>query len=325
MNIKNIILAATSVLGLALWSTVSHAANPVDPAACTVSGLVQAGGGLSGEGYGTNVSGIKSPATWAMAFGEAALDYACNDWVGQLDGAYYGHWASENTPVIDISNSNGHVGGAAFWRNADVGELGIAASRIFQTNSVKQLGVPVVTDVSGGLWRIGGFGEYYGGEMFTLGAGANYINGQAVFYQNPATPLDHTGFEADIYAKFYPSDNFGLTMRGDVLSSTMNALGQSFNWKGYAVSAEAEYLIPDSAFSLFASARYAKRTLDNNAGSYYSFDDKQGLLGIRFAFGGSPVSSLRDRDRHGSYDNTSVFDEKLPSFDSEYVNSQAAP
>lgn len=325
MTHKNIVLAATSILFMAWGSSLSHAADPVAPAACTVSGLVQAGGGLSGEDFTTNTGPPKSPATWAMAFGEAALDYACNDWVGQLDGAYYGHWANENTPTIYLSNGNGHLGGAAFWRNADIGALGLSASRIFQTNSVTIGGAPAPPDVSSGLWRVGGFGEYYGGDMFTLGAGAHYINGQAAFFISPGSPFDHAGFEADLYGKFYPSDNFDLTLRGDVLSSKFTRLVPgSLNWKGYAVSAEAEYLIPDSAFSFFASALYAKRTLDT-PGGYYSFEDTQGLLGIRFAFGGPTPASLRDRDRHGSYDNTSVFDEKLPSFNAEYINTQAAP
>ncbi len=326
MTAKLFALVTTSFLSaVAGCTSLAYSADVVGPAGCTVAGLVQAGGGLSAEHFSSNLVPPKDPATWKMAFGEAALNYSCKDWTAQLDGAYYGHWATENTPAYHLTNGNGHVGGAAFWRNADRGELGVAASRVFQANSITRNGAPVLADVSGGLWRLGAFGEYYGGDLFTVGAGASYINGGAAYNTRLPETADHRGFEADLYAKLYPSDNFGLTIRGDVLSSKIELpFSPDTTWNGFAISGEAEYLIPNSSISLFASALFAKRKLEDITG-YYSFEDKQGLVGVRFAFGGAAPLSLRNRDRHGAYDNTSVFDEKLPNLDAELINELAAP
>jgi hypothetical protein len=321
MKLKFALLCAT-LIGACAAGTPAFAADPVAEANCTVSGLVQGGGGLDGQ----NLNGPLnlSLATWKIGFAEGALAYECGSWGAQLDGAFYGHWANSTYrgTNYDMSNPEGHIGGAAYWRNADVGQFGLAASRVFQSNAIRLGGVAPIPDTSSGLWRIGGFGEYFAGDMFTLGAGAHYISGQQI-YPLGGFQFEHQGIEAEIYAKAYASDNLALSVRGDVLASKFTFSGAPVtNWNGFAIGAEAEYLVPDTALSLFASARYAKRTWD--FGSGYNFDDAQGLLGVKFAFGGSAPSSLRNRDRHGAYDNTSVFDEKLPNYSSSLLSAVVA-
>jgi len=89
------------------------------------------------------------------------------------------------------------------------------------------------------------------------------------------------------------------------------------SWNGVAGSAEAEYLIPNTSLSLLLGGRYASRNLDVGSGGG-TLIDTSGYVGVKWAFG-APVTSLRARDRAGTYDNTSVFDEKLPGiFYDEY-------
>ena len=40
--------------------------------------------------------------------------------------------------------------------------------------------------------------------------------------------------------------------------------------------------------------------------------DLQAFIGFKYAFGGNSNATIVGRDRHGTYDNTSIFLEKLP-------------
>lgn len=323
MTSKILLLASISGIMFVAATQLASAENALDPAECSVSGIIQGGGGLSLP----KASGVKDGTKWAMGFGEAAIDFVCSDLVGQLDGAYYGHWngfitGGVPTPAT-LFSGEGHLGGAVFWRQQDIGMFGISGSRIFQTDGLTFNGVATAPDQTTGLWRIGAMGEYYGSDTFTLGGGIHYINGQ-----NPNLILgqvDLTGVEGDVYAKFYAAENFDLSVRGDLLSTSYNVVGHPGRMTGYAISANAEYLVPSSALSFFLEARYASRTWDAGSFGTATYDDTQGLLGFKYAFGSVAPSSLRDRDRHGSYDNTSVFNEKLPNFGMDGINFTYTP
>jgi hypothetical protein len=301
---KRIVLAGVSLFCLGLSAVSALAADIVDPASCTISGLVSGGGLYDSQIIGYNF-GNAGTIHWGSAFGEAALDYVCGTWGAQLDGAAYGFWA--NPRGFDQSIGQGHVGVDAFWRDADRGAIGLSASRIFQSYDDRSF------SGNGAMWRLGGFGELYAGDMFTLGAGAYYLNGRTAFFDK----LRIKGFEGDVFAKFYPMENLALSVRGDLLSARLNSGFGRQKLNGHAISAEVEYLIPDTALSLFAGGRYAKRNYRFTSVSNIYYTDRQAFIGARFALGGATPSSLRDRDRQGSFDNTSVFQEKLPNLFSE--------
>lgn len=314
--LKSAGLASFSLVAFSVMAPV-NASDVADPAECTVMGIVQGGGDMSFS----NNSGLYPASNWSTGYGEAALDYSCGNWTGQADAAYYSNWASKGSPTSYMSDAEGHIGGAVFWRDSDLAEIGFSLSRTFQSDHAERSGAPLVPSSSGGLWRVGTFAEYYGGDTFTLGAGANYIDGDIANYN---FAMHQKGFEGDVYAKIYASDNIGFTVRGDFLSSNLESTGIFVTeLNGYAVSSEVEYLVADTALSVFANVRYAMRT--TNFGSNEKYEDTQASFGLRYEFGESVPSSLRARDRHGSFDNTSVFDEKLPSLNSEYLNYSLAP
>lgn len=283
---------------------------------CTVSGVIQGGGGLAGETASGFDASIGSTAhSWSSVFGEVAADLTCGNWVFQLDGADYYHAANMIGDGTRVHVNEGHIGGAVFWRDTQVGALGVASSVILSANDAKE-GTGHSEGIFGGsLWRVGGFGEYFAGDNLTFGAGATFINGK----WSTLNYFTQVGVEADAYAKFYLNDNLSLMLRGDVLSSTVSNTTDSFGWNGFAISSQAEYLVPGSALSLFAGGRFAAR---NSVSDFESiqYQDVQGFLGLKFAFGGSPFNTLRERDRNGAYDNTSVLDEKLPNNQAEFEN-----
>lgn len=282
---------------------------------CTVSGMIQGGGGLAGE----TVSGLEAflgsaAHSWSSVFGEAVADLTCGNWVFQLDGADYYHAANMIGDGTRVHTNEGHIGGAVFWRDTQVGALGVASSVILSANDSKEGAAYAEAIFGGSLWRVGGFGEYFAGDNLTFGIGANYINGS----WSAQSYASHVGVEADAYAKFYATDNLSLTLRGDILASTVTFNTGSLSWNGFAISSQAEYLVPGSALSLYGGGRFADRTsVSNNAAQY---QDVQGFVGLKLALGGAFYNTLRDRDRNGAYDNTSVFDEKLPNEEAEYSN-----
>ncbi len=275
---------------------------------CTVAGLVQGGGLLDQETQTAN-STFADGIDWTSGFGEAALNYGCDVWRVQIDTALYS-FSENETPYQKLTN--GHVGGAAFWRDSDLGAIGVAGSHVNQHESF----LTVATSAS--QWRMGGFAELYLNESLTFGGGAHYLTGDAFWYGTFETqPM--TGFEGELYAKFYPTDNLALNVRGDFTHQRIDVGTFIVNVDGLAVSGDVEYLIPQTALSVFAGARFATQDIKSFSDSKQT--DTQEYVGLRFAFGSNAPASLRDRDRHGTYDNTSVFQEKIPSLVSSLPGS----
>lgn len=296
------------------------AADVVATPECSVAGIVEGGAGYQGG----NLSGpapalVNAPMTGNfLGFGEAAITYGCGNWMAQVDGAVYHGGFTNNNPFLGQFSSQynkGHVGGAMAWRDPSFGRFGLAVSEVLNHIHFDQTGQPS-RDIGGTMTRVGAFSDFYASDAITLGAGAFYITGTPT---DPTTT--ETGFEGNIHAKFYATDNISFALQGDILRSNLESGGFVDTFNGIAGSAEAEYLVPASALSVLVGGRVARRDLDENTANSYTVNDTQGFLGVKWAFGG-PVSSLRARDRAGTYDNTSVFDEKLPGFSYDLGNAQ---
>ena len=308
---KRILFLSISILPLFMMETSAHAA----PAAeCGITGIIEGGAGYQGG----DVSGptfTNAPMSGNfLGFGETAIGYGCGNWMAQLDGALYRNGFSNNGLLGQFSaqENQGHIGGAIFWREPTIGRFGLALSEVLDHMHFG----PPDRDAGGTMTRVGAFGDFFASDAITLGAGAFYVMG---------TPTDPTttesGFEGNVHAKFYATDNISFALQGDILRANLESGGFTDTWNGIAGSAEAEYLVPNTALSLFVGGRVARRNLDENTPNNYTFNDTQGYLGVKWAFGG-PMSSLRARDRAGTYDNTSVFDEKLPEFAIDLGNAQ---
>ena len=319
---KRMLYLSISILPLFLIGTNAQAADAFVPVAeCGIAGIVEGGAGYQGGNVNNGGSTLDMSGSF-LGFGEAAIGYGCVNWMAQLDGAFYHEGFSHNNRLsrlpsqINGQDSQGHIGGAIFWRDPSVGRLGLAGSEIL--NNVHFDSGGTTLDVGGSLTRLGAFGDFYASDAITLGAGAFYVFGNPInnFF---GTGLSESGFEGNLHAKFYATDNISFGLQGDIQRANLTPSGGAATpFNGIAGSAEVEYLVPDTALSLFLGGRVASRALEGSAD--ITLNDTQGYIGVKFAFGG-PVSSLRARDRAGTYDNTSVFNEKLPGLPYDFFNA----
>ena len=333
---------ASGVAAYALFVSLSGEAL-ASPSACTISGVVEGGGLYDWQNSDVSLGSptqIKANSNWLSGFGEGAVGVNCDNLNVQADGALYAFWASASVPQIptnedvNLTVRQGHIGGAAFIRDPNSYTLGVSGSWITQNYLASSKPTDLVSgESSGNLWRVGGFAEYYASDSFTLAASAHYFSGSLPEIQvtSPVPEFDQSGFELAAIAKFYPTNDLSLTARADILRSTLRVANTAdFDFNGYAISFEGEYLMPDTQLSIFAGGRYADRLISLFNPVHMDFQDTQVYTGLKFAFGGQPSRSIAARDRSGSYDNTSVFLEKLPnmaaSVDNTFVNAfTAAP
>ena len=323
------------------FCTLAFAADVLEPAGCNIMGIVEGGGLYDWQNSDVSLGGpqIRSPSNWHSGFGEIAAGVTCSDWNFQADAAYYGFWASKTINTVpppedvNLSARQGHVGGSVFWRDPQSMALGVSGSWVSQGYdiSASPANVALATGSTGNIWRAGGFAEFYASDSLTLAASAHYFNGSLPNGQfSGGVALDQFGFEFAGIAKYYPTDDLALTARVDALRSTFRIADvANFDFNGYALSLEGEYLVPETQLSLFAGGRYADRTITLFSPARIDLQDTQAFIGVKYAFGGAAPSSIAARDRTRTYDNTSVFLEKLPSLagsiDNTLINALGNP
>jgi hypothetical protein len=295
--------AAALALVLAIGSTSVEAADVVDPG-CTLSGSVMAGymyNWQSSEFESEDDSIDGKDVDWNTPFGEGAGLVTCGAFNIQADISYYAHSADLEFEDVDLDQTNTHIGGALFYRDPASWAGGVGASWISQD----------VFGIDVDVFRVGLFGEFYFDDMFTLGGSAHYYSSD---FPQDFNGKDEDGFELAAWGKFYATPDFALTLRGDVLLSEWEFGGdEEADLDGFAITGDGEYLVWDQGLSLFAGARYAERTLDfDDEDVEATIEDFQVFAGIKFYFGQD--GTLIERQRTGTIDNTSVFNEKLPNF-----------
>lgn len=311
---KRISKLGVSALALAALMTVTAniaSAADADPG-CSLHGAVALGGMYGNQSYDASSGGPTDldDNDWITLFGEGAGLVTCDAWNFQADLAYYDHSTEVDVGAkdVDIGGANGHLGGALFWRDPSLA-LGVSGSWVNEDTFFKDID----------YLRIGAFGEFYLGDSFTLGGSGHYFTTT----EDILGVKDHDGFELAAIAKFYPSTNLSLSLRGDMMLSEMSGSGSSLDFDGFAITGEGEYLVWDEGLSVFAGGRFANREL-SFSGNSIDIDDLQAYIGIKFAFG-SGGASLVERDRSNAYDNTSVMHEKLPNWFDSFIAAAGGP
>jgi hypothetical protein len=324
--------AALALLVTAGVGSSVKAADVVAEPGCTLSGSVMAGYmfdwqdfnddfSVNDEGETEDIANKDADTDWQTPFGEGAGLVTCGAFNIQADVAYYAHSADLDDEDVDFDQTNTHIGGAIFYRDPASWAGGLSASWISQDVLSKDLDV----------FRVGLFGEFYLDDMFTLGASAHYYNADGFIEDFK----DEDGVELAAWGRFYATPDLSLLLRGDLLFSNVDldfgSEDLDNDYDGWAVTGEAEYLVWDQGLSLFAGARYAEREGDFKVpvdpGVDFKFDwdieDFQVYAGIKFYFGQG--GTLVERQRTGTIDNTSVWNEKLPnlttSFEAGAANS----
>jgi hypothetical protein len=323
--------AALALLITAGAGSSVRAADVVPPEpGCTLSGSVMAGYMFDWQNFNDDIS-IHDPefgsedleskdadVDWNTPFGEGAGLVTCGGFNIQADVAYYAHSADLDNSDVDFDQTNTHIGGAIFYRDPASWTAGLSGSWISQDIDAKDIDV----------FRVGLFGEFYLDDMFTLGASAHYYNADGFFDDFK----DEDGFELAVWGRFYATPDFSLMARGDFLVADPDLdfnigvpLQSDGDINGWAITGEGEYLVWDQGLSIFAGARYAERDgkLEEQIapGAHvdfdYEIDDFQVYAGIKFYFGQD--GTLVERQRTGTIDNTSVWNEKLPNLTSSFL------
>ncbi len=253
--------------------------------------------------------------------GQAAVagNYSCGLWNFQLDVAGSSIWSKAvgGGKKFNLSGKTLELGGSAFLRSEDFGAIGATAA-----TTLVNMSVTGTHDQNSSLKRLGVFGEYYLGQQATIAAGVSAIGGNDII---ALVRRKHSGAEAFARGVLYLSDNWAVSVRGDVQRSKLKYQGGAVTWNGFALTGGAEYLLPGTPLSLTLDGRFAQRRLGEGNGRFLSINDKELLLGFRFDFGGNSADSLRARDRQGAANTISVMSSKLPNVSYETMNVDLAP
>jgi hypothetical protein len=303
--IKGLKLSASiAALCLVVGAGVStaRAADVVAEPGCTLSGSVMAGFLYDWQKLDPNNSNEDLDIDWSTPFGEGAGLVTCGGFNVQADVAYYAHSgdiSDFSSSDANIDQTNTHIGGDLFFRDPSSWTGGVQASWISQSIDSKDIDV----------FRVGLFGEFYLDDVFTLGGSVHYFNTD--WPENK----DEDGVQVAAWGRFYATPDLSLMARGNLLFASIDNFefdnNNDANLDGWAVTGEGEYLVWDQGLSLFAGARYAERTLDPDEFSNLDIRDFQVYGGVKFYFGQG--GTLIERQRTGTVDNTSVWDEKLPA------------
>lgn len=300
-SIRHTLLSASSAMAIALLVGVTApGARAADAAeVCQpLAGTLTAGyifGEVNSQFDGKGSFDVDEDFGTFFGEGEVLYRFCDSNLNIQADYAFHSHQFDVGAP-FDFANDRWHAGGILFWRDQDVGVLGLDASFLnddfFGKNSE--------------TWRIGLRGEYFGGDMFTLGAGAGYLNGD--FFGK-----DTDGFDVNAWGRFYPTESIGLLARFDYATQDIDNQGDVDQW---AIGGEGEYLLPNLPLSIFAGARYSESDFDaGGKGGELSTDFGEIYAGVSIYFGSDGNGgSLASHHRNNTLDNTSVIFERLPSF-----------
>ena len=289
----------SAALASGLFCSIANSAD-ISAVCEPIAATIQAGYMAGSDKYhvtdtGTDIS--LDSGGFGTPFGEGAMLYhLCDSNLNlQIDAAYYDHRFGANNGSPAATDDRWHVGGVAFWRERDLGVLGLDASYIVENVELDS--------ISNHLLRIGARGEYFGGENFTLGGGVGYVTGSRY------TVDDRRGFDANVWARAYLSDNLGLFARLDYGNQDWFV----FDLKQWAATAEAEYLVPNHQISILAGLRHG--VAEYNSGLHSDYTTNEAYAGFKVYFGSSVQGEkLVSHHRNNTLDNTSTLFEKLPEF-----------
>lgn len=310
--------ASVAALGLLVAGAVSsaQAADIVADQGCTLSGSVTAGFMYDWQSSNFDFDDESidgKDVDWDTPFGEGAGLVTCGGFNAQADVAYYAHSAEIDisgggpfSSELDLDQTNTHIGGALFYRDPASWAGGLQASWISQDVMSKDVDI----------FRVGLFGEFYLNDMITFGGNVAYYNSDGASTIFSPFGKDEDGFELAAWGKFYATPDLALTLRGDLLLATIEQSvpgeSQDNDFDGFAITGDAEYLVWDQGLSLLGGARYAERQIDpDNGDGEVTVEDFQVFAGIKFNFGQG--GTLLERQRTGTVDNTSLWNEKLPN------------
>lgn len=241
--------------------------------------------------------------TFDSWFGEAAALWRPSDLINiQSDFAFHSHRfdiasgkCDGNCDIPNIAVDQWHAGGILFARDPMMGLIGI-------DGAVGGIDFGLAADV----WRIGGRGEWFLGDMATIGGGVGYHNldfgsGKC----GGGCELD--GINANAFVNFYATEDLALKAKFDYAKLDFD--DEDLTIDMWSIGGEAEYLLRDwfgGGSSVFVGGRYFEQEFENG----FTIEQAQFFVGFRsyFVTGGS----LANHHRTNTLDNTNTLLEKVP-------------
>ncbi len=275
MNYKSLAAAGASCLAVA--ALVAASANPATAGRSRYAGTITLG--YSYTDFDLQ-AGPNSTVGINTFIGSGAVVYNVEgNYNVQGDFAFASH-SPDNSKTLGISLAldTWTAGGTFFWRDPNVGMLGVDVG--YQSADV---------GISGDGFRIGGRGEYYCGDHWTIGAAAGWE--QVDFHS--ISRID--GWYANAQVKYYWNDRTSFSLNGNYYTANVSAA--PINANQWSVGLEGEYLISrDTPVSVYGGVRYG----DFNV-NFTSHDptDWTVYAGLKFRFG-NDGGALVDQDRNGA-------------------------
>ena len=311
VNFKHLLFSASSAMAIAMLvgAPIQEArAADVVQVCQPLAGTVTAGyifGDLNIEASSSDDDDddddIEEDFDFGTFFGEGEVLYHICDTNLNVQGDYAFHSHQfDIDESFDATDDRWHVGGILFWRDQDVGVLGLDVSFLNDD----------ISGINSESWRVGLRGEYFAGDMFTVGTGAGFFEGN-FFGKNS------DGFDVNAWARIYPTENIGLLARFDYAEMDVEnlSLGSDLNTDSWAIGGEGEYLLPSVPVSIFAGARYGETDGDIGNSIEFSTQVTEIYAGLSVYFGSDGNGgSLASHHRNNTLDNTSVIFERMPSF-----------
>ncbi len=232
---------------------------------------------------------------WNSPFGEAAVLWRPTGLLNiQSDFAFHSHRldiSDGKGPSGNIALDQWHTGGVVFWRDPMMGLFGI-------DGAVGGIDFGQAIDV----FRIGGRGEWFAGDMATIGGGVGYHN-----LDLGSGKPDFDGVNFNAFVNFYVNEDLALKAKFDY--AHFDVSGEDFSIDAWSIGGEAEYMLR-SMFggnsSVFVGGRYAEFDTNDD----FSLEHAQIFVGFRsyFVTGGS----LANHHRTNTVDNTNTLLERVP-------------
>jgi len=198
--------------------------------------------------------------------------------------------------TFNVSESTGAA--HLFVRNPHKGLIGVSAQR---TSSNQSYGNSQAT------YYLGGDAQLYLGRA-TIGTQVAYVT------TDTSGSYGQKGYVAAAYVRVFPMDNLSLSLNVSYGKQDWKPNSNSgYNCPGYCYTqqfkasdfgAKAEYRLPGSRVSMFATVDYTDQSYGNDyrSGTYFSINHNEGsnvraLFGFKLNFGSS---TLYQRDRSGA-------------------------
>lgn len=274
MTFKSWAAAGASCLAIAALAAAS--ANPATAAKNRYAGMITLG--YSYTDFDLQ-NGLGNTNTDAFIGSGAVVFNLEGNWFAQADFSFSSISPDISGSPVSLSLDTWNAGGTVFWRDSNVGMLGVDLA--YQSADV---------GISGDGYRAGVRGEWYPNDRWT-------VSGAVGWEQIDFNLATVDGIYANLGVKYYVNDKISVSLNANYYEANVDVA--SFSPSQWSVGAEGEYLISrETPVSVYGGVRYGDINPDLGGG----VDDPTqwtAYVGLKFRFG-NDGDTLAGQDRNGA-------------------------